>query len=221
MIERGRDSSGSFNFEACSNELFDALGEAENKAEARAEALASLLRHCFRGEEFASVYRDADHTTALRKSGFNEACIRAVITAVEPFILTAQDGMMRSPVRYAPQAGSVTMCNFDFLRPPEMQKVRRVIIISPRPRGKATRLVVVPVSMSPTVSPVHHRFSPGTYPFFHSSEPCWAICDHPSTVALDRLWFVNVGRAPDLHARISAVDLDHVRTLVKVALGLP
>jgi uncharacterized protein YifN (PemK superfamily) len=114
------------------------------------------------------------------------------------------------------------MCDFRFLRKPEMQKERRAIVISPRSMNRQ-RCVVVQVSMlrPEGLVPAHyHEFAPGTYRFFHRSNPVWALCDHLYTVSLERLWFVNDERNRRLNAELRTADLQAVQEKVQVGLGL-
>jgi uncharacterized protein YifN (PemK superfamily) len=54
-------------------------------------------------------------------------------------------------INFVPKAGHVLMCDFRDFKPPEMTKVRHVIVISPRERRFFPgTYIVVPVSMTPS-----------------------------------------------------------------------
>ena len=53
-------------------------------------------------------------------------------------------------ISFVPSAGDVLMCDFDGFKPPEMTKVRPVIILSPRSRRTfPDTYIVVPTSRTP------------------------------------------------------------------------
>ena len=81
--------------------------------------------------------------------------------------------------------------------------------------------MVVPVSKDSSNDghALHHRFEPGSYPFFHAHDPVWAVCDHVYTVSLDRLWQINLHRRPVLPP-ISSADLGAIKTLLGTSFDL-
>jgi len=77
-------------------------------------------------------------------------------------------------IPFVPDAGDVLMCDFTTgFQEPEMTKVRRVVVLSPRSRVKfPSTYLVVPISKTPPV-PVegcHCEFRPNSYYFFDRSE---------------------------------------------------
>jgi uncharacterized protein YifN (PemK superfamily) len=113
------------------------------------------------------------------------------------------------------------MCDFGYLMPPEMQKERRTIVVSTRSGSGRQRCAIIPVSMTPSrIQNRHHlEFQAGRYPFFHPQNPVWAVCDHVYTVALERLWQVNIDRRPHI-PHIGDDDLREVRNRIGMALGI-
>lgn len=122
----------------------------------------------------------------------------------------------------------VLMCNFDTgFRPPEMVKVRPVVVVSPQ-RHNGCTCVVVPLS---TTAPVHHseiqhEIDPASLPSrLRKGGPTWAKCDMVITVGLERLDRVRDGRDAAGNRRyvaqaVTLADLLGIRRGILVALGL-
>lgn len=114
------------------------------------------------------------------------------------------------------------MCDFAGFKPPEMTKVRRVVVLSPRCRvGFPSTYIVVPISKKTPNPPegCHCEFTAGRYGFFHATESVWAKADMVACVAagrLDRVMFN--GRFS--RAQIHKGDLLSVRAAVLHALGM-
>lgn len=185
-----------------------------------ATELSKALSHCFDASRLGTAFKPSALKFALVRAGLQSARADIILGAIEPCVVSAKGNEIRVPLAFAPAAGKVIMCDFTFLQKPEMQKVRRAIVLS---RGASNgRTTLVPVSKTPPVvaSPFHHRFAPGSYPFFHQADPVWAVCDHIYTVSLARVWKVNVGNKP-VFPSISADDLNSVREKVVRAVGQP
>jgi uncharacterized protein YifN (PemK superfamily) len=182
-----------------------------------AEDIARSLAFCFPSERFKATYKRTQRKVALVRSGMPAATADALLDAIDPCIKSGRDHEVRAPILHAPGAGRVVMCDFRFLKKPEMQKERRAIVVAKGPG----RCIVVPVSKNPSNAghPLHHQFTPGAYPFFHATDPVWAVCDHLYTVSLDRLWQVNVHRRPTIPS-LTPADLASVRKLLATGLGV-
>jgi len=80
-------------------------------------------------------------------------------------------------ITFVPDSGDVLMCDFIGFIAPEMTKVRRVIVLSPRSRDVFPgTYLVVPVSKTPPSRPEphHHEFRPRGYDFFDQGQwPIW------------------------------------------------
>ncbi len=125
-------------------------------------------------------------------------------------------------ITFVPDAGDVLMCDFGGFIAPEMTKVRRVVILSPRSRVSfsGTLLVVPPSKTSPLPPQSHHcEFKPGSYHFFDRVESVWAKGDMITCVAARRLDRIRInGRYS--RVQIRKVDLNLIRRAVLHALGM-
>jgi uncharacterized protein YifN (PemK superfamily) len=128
------------------------------------------------------------------------------------------------PLTFHPGVGAIVICDFSTgFRPPEMVKLRPVVIISPR-RRRALTVTVVPLSssMPEIVEPWHYPIAPGVYPPARGS--LWAKADMVTTVALDRLDRVmtrdsNRRRVYGIF-QLSSHDVAGLHLAVKVALDI-
>ena len=125
-------------------------------------------------------------------------------------------------IPFVPDAGDVLMCDFTGFVAPEMTKIRRVIVLSPRARRNFPgTYLVVPVSKTPPQpAEAHHcEFGPGSYHFFDQIDSVWAKTDMVTCVASHRLDRVRVnGRYS--RAQIRKEDLQRLREAVLHALGM-
>lgn len=224
VIENARADTPFFDREAVIDDLFDA-----GFSEVQAEAVAAAVRNCFSTQRFATWFDTTALKTALVRAKFGPSdaasyapTAEAFLAAIEPCVVTPRTAEPLVRIEHPPTAGRVVMCDFRFLKKPEMQKERRAIVVSQRSQHSPGRCAVVPVSKTESRDPHphHHEFQAGKYPFFHRTEPVWAVCDHIYTVGLHRLWLVNIGRIPQPAASISAEDLAAIRKLLGTVLGL-
>ncbi|WP_298952244.1 type II toxin-antitoxin system PemK/MazF family toxin [uncultured Methylobacterium sp.] len=129
------------------------------------------------------------------------------------------------PITFVPQRGQILICDFDMARvPPEMRKVRRVVVVSPRSynarHGQGPgRCLVVPfsASMPPVVRPSDVPFAAGVYRSL--TVPTWAICSSVAALSHARLDRVAAGRS-HLSESLSPQDLARVEDGLRHALGL-
>jgi len=125
---------------------------------------------------------------------------------------------------FHPGPGAIVICDFSTgFKPPEMVKVRPVVVISPRRRMGQLATVVPLSSKEPEKSePWHYALGAGTYPPARSQ--MWVKADLVATVALDRLdrIMVRVGGQRTYQVfQLNPAELHSVRLAVKAALGLP
>lgn len=128
-------------------------------------------------------------------------------------------------ITFVPQRGQILMCDFDMARvPPEMPKVRRIVVVSPRSynarHGQGPgRCLVVPFSASPPspVSAADVPFAAGSYQSL--AVPTWAICSAVGSMSHTRLDRVAVGQR-FLSESLSPQDLARVEDGLRHALGL-
>jgi mRNA interferase MazF len=126
---------------------------------------------------------------------------------------------------FHPHAGDILICDYSTgFRPPEMVKVRPVVVVSPRRR--ASQLVtIVPISSSPPspVEPWHYLLPEGVYP--PARGPVWVKADMVVTVGLARLDRVKISRSggpPGYEVfRLCPEELRAIGLAIKAALGLP
>jgi uncharacterized protein YifN (PemK superfamily) len=125
-------------------------------------------------------------------------------------------------ISFVPDAGDVLICDFSGFQAPEMTKVRRVVVLSPRSRVMFPgTYLVVPISKTPpSIKEPHHcEFKPRDYHFFDLIESVWAKADMLTCVASRRLDRVKInGRYS--RAQIRKEDLVLVRKAVLHALGM-
>ncbi len=133
------------------------------------------------------------------------------------------------PILYYPNPGEVFVCNYDMVTiEPEMCKPRPVVIVTPRLRGRAKLVGVVPLSTTaPNVLQGYHceLTLETALPEPFDSERMWAKCDMFSVVSLDRL---DRFKEPRLRyggprrwrsGRITDEQLEAVRAAVLIGLG--
>ena len=125
-------------------------------------------------------------------------------------------------ITFVPDAGDVLMCDFTGFVAPEMTKIRRVVVLSPRSRVSFPgTYLVVPISKTPPAppEPCHCEFKPRSYHFFDQAESVWAKANMVTCVAARRLDRVMVnGRYS--RAQIRKEDLALIRKAVLHALGM-
>ena len=124
---------------------------------------------------------------------------------------------------FVPHAGAVLICDFgepgsNTYAPPEMNKARRVIVLTPRVEVPPFSLLVVPVSTTPSKKPslAEHRIPAGRYRFFSQTEDVWAKTQMLSHVAAERL--STVREIP--RAQLGVADLYEVHKALLHAVGL-
>lgn len=126
------------------------------------------------------------------------------------------------PIQHVPDAGDVLICDFTGFQAPEMTKIRRVVVLSPRSRTTFPgTYLVVPISKTTPCPPADHHceFRPGSYHFFDPVESVWAKADMITCVGWRRLERVKTnGRFSG--ARIRKEDLYAVRKAVLHAMGM-
>jgi uncharacterized protein YifN (PemK superfamily) len=128
------------------------------------------------------------------------------------------------PLTFHPGPGTIVVCDYTTgFKPPEMVKIRPVVVISSRRRGLHLATVVPLSSTAPQiVEPWHVPISAASYPIARG--PMWAKCDMIATVSMDRLdrVKVKVGGVRSYQAFLaSPADLAAILAGVRAALGLP
>ena len=127
------------------------------------------------------------------------------------------------PITFTPQQGMVLMCDFSSGSvPPEINKVRHVIVVSPRRRKHSGSCTVVPLStVAPNpIEPYHYRIEANEYSFLKRNTDSWVKADlvmHVSFQRLDRVLDNGRHTSPSL----SAEDFRAVQRAVWEGLGRP
>ena len=125
-------------------------------------------------------------------------------------------------LNFYPRAGQVYIADFSGFVPPEMNKKRPVVVISPRLPYRGEIVTIVPFS---TTEPVHNlpfcvRLSKNYMPGQDEALPVWAKCDMLLNVAKDRLTAIKVGRRKYAYPVLSGEDLEAVKAGVLWGLGM-
>ena len=138
---------------------------------------------------------------------------------------TKPTGVAALPLSFHPGAGAIVICDYSTgFQPPEMVKVRPVVVISPR-RRSIQLVTVVPISsVAPSpIEPWHYRLPDGAYP--PARGPVWVKADMVATVALARLDRVKVKGPGGMRSyrvfQLGAADMLAIGAAVKAALALP
>ncbi len=127
------------------------------------------------------------------------------------------------PINLHPHAGTLLMCDFSGFRPPEMTKIRPVVVITPRLPHRDHLCTIVPLSLTaPThPQPYHVKLSRNYNPLEKPELEVWAKCDMLVNIGLWRLDGFKVGRRKWEIPKISPEDLQSIKFGVLAALGYP
>jgi uncharacterized protein YifN (PemK superfamily) len=133
-------------------------------------------------------------------------------------------------IKFTPVRGHILMCDYDMaLVPPEMDKLRRAVVISPRsynhPHGKGPgRCIVIPFSATHPgrhLTPADVPFAVGSYKSL--SVRTWAICSAIMSVSHERLDRVEIRtgrRRPQFVTEVlSIADLLRIEEGLRHATG--
>jgi len=125
-------------------------------------------------------------------------------------------------ISFYPRADQVLMCDFSGFVPPEMNKVRPVVVTSPRLPNRSEIVSIVPISLTPPKREVPYvvRLSRNYNPKERDDLPCWAKCDMLMNIGRFRLDGFKVGRRKWETPQLSGEDLMAVRHGILKALGL-
>ena len=125
-------------------------------------------------------------------------------------------------LKFYPRAGEMFMCNLSEFKAPEMDKVRPVIVISPRLPYRSEIVTLVPISLTPPRHdlPFCYRLSKNYNPNEPDDLPCWAKCDMLLNLCRDRLTCFKIGRRKYYNPRLTEVDFEGVRRGVLHGLGM-
>jgi mRNA interferase MazF len=131
----------------------------------------------------------------------------------------ARDGMT---INFFPKPGHVLICDFSDFEQPEINKIRPLIVVSPRLPHRSEIVTVVPISTS---APLHEfpfvvRLLKNYHPAEDDGHPSWAKCDMIMNIARRRLNGFKIGKRKWATPRASDDDLTAVRHGVIYGLGM-
>jgi len=107
---------------------------------------------------------------------------------------------------------------------PEIGKIRPVVIIYPHKKVKLA--IVIPFTTKfPTKAVSNTLYIPiGIMPGILGRSECWALCDMPQTICIDRLRTVYSGIKNNYHRRINQINsilpADYYRKIIEKSIKL-
>lgn len=125
-------------------------------------------------------------------------------------------------INFYPRAGQILVCDFSGFQPPEMCKVRPIIVVSPRLPHRGEIVTVVPISTTEASHrlPFVVKLSKNYHPGEANDLACWAKCDMVMNIARSRLNGFKVGRRRWETPQATGDDLEAVRRGVIYGLGM-
>jgi uncharacterized protein YifN (PemK superfamily) len=132
------------------------------------------------------------------------------------------------PITFVPAPGTILLCDYSGSIPPEMEKTRPVLVISPPSKGRYKLATVVALSTTDPdpVMPFHCKIAvnPPLPPPFNSPE-MWVKGDMLFTASYDRLDRFKMGKNPNgtrIYKAFNApkASLQDVQKAVLNGLGL-
>jgi mRNA interferase MazF len=125
-------------------------------------------------------------------------------------------------LKFYPRAGQIFVGDFSDLQPPEINKIRPVIVISPRLPNRSALVAIVPISTTAPFRdlPYVYKLSKNYHPNSDQDLPCWAKCDLVMNISVARLDAFKVGRREYVYPTLTPEDLKAVRKAVMAGLGL-
>lgn len=124
------------------------------------------------------------------------------------------------PIYHIPNPGCIVICDFDGYKTPEMTKQRPVVVVSPKHPKRPELCTVVPLSTTPPNIPTDYHFKFVNNPIPGRNGETWAKCDMISTVALERLDRVKIGRGDYRILKITHDELIDIRRCIRYFLNL-
>jgi uncharacterized protein YifN (PemK superfamily) len=129
-------------------------------------------------------------------------------------------------IEFVPRRGLVLICDYELGRvPPEMNKARRVVVVSPRSYNRRHgmgpgRCLVVPFTATHPkfMTPATVSFPRGSYQSF--TKDSWALCDFVTTVSHTRLRRVWTAPGKALDESLSDADMKRLDEGLRHAVGV-
>ena len=126
------------------------------------------------------------------------------------------------PISFHPRAGKMFMCDFSGFQPPEMVKVRPVVVISPKLPFRSEIVTIVPISLT---APRHdlpfvYKLSKNYHPLEPNDLACCAKCDMVMNLGRNCLDGFKIGRRQWVIPDMLPHDLARIRAAVCHGLGM-
>ncbi|HEY1773245.1 MAG TPA: type II toxin-antitoxin system PemK/MazF family toxin [Gammaproteobacteria bacterium] len=127
---------------------------------------------------------------------------------------------------FGPRRGMVLACDFQTgFKPPEMVKVRPVVIMAEPTAHRPGLCTVIPLSTTAPipVMPYHHRMKAVSLPAAWGSRDVWAKCDMIYAVScerLDRILVRDHGQRRYVYSNACSGDLEAIRHGILHSLGM-
>jgi uncharacterized protein YifN (PemK superfamily) len=123
-------------------------------------------------------------------------------------------------INFHPKAGMVLMCDFSGNVPPEINKTRPVVVVTPAHVRRRELSTVVPLSTKPPrfVLPYHHRLT--SLPFPGAAQEAWAKCDLVQSVSHARLDRIRINATDFVIGYVSHHDLIAICYSVNAYFGI-
>ena len=133
------------------------------------------------------------------------------------------------PLKFHPKTGTIVICDYNTgFQPPEMNKRRPSIVVSPQFKKRNNLCTVVPFSTTPPnpVMPYHYKLilNPTLPPPYNSKEQ-WVKADMLATVSFNRLTLPFSGKGAGgkrqyIKKVISGHDFESIQKCILNAIGL-
>lgn len=125
------------------------------------------------------------------------------------------------PLKFYPRQGAILMADLSDFNEPEMNKVRPIIVVSPRLPYRSEIVSFVPISTTPPkhALPFVVKLSRNYNPLEAATVATWAKCDMLLNLSMARLNGFKVGRRRWVLPEASPDDLEAVRQGILYGLG--
>jgi uncharacterized protein YifN (PemK superfamily) len=124
-------------------------------------------------------------------------------------------------ITFYPHAGTVLLCDFKGFKPPEITKLRPVVIVSSHHMHHGELYTIVPLSTTAprVMRPCHYKFE--CNPVRHKEDvSVWAKCDIMMTVSRERLDRFKLSRGKYRVYEVTKSDFDAIKSCLKYVLGI-
>jgi uncharacterized protein YifN (PemK superfamily) len=125
-------------------------------------------------------------------------------------------------LKFPPRPGTVLVCDFSGFTPPEICKIRPVVVVAPRLPYRDELATVVPLS---TTAPCHNhpfcvKLERNYTPWDDAGKDSWAKADLMISVSLARLDGFKIGKRKWDYPQVSAADLVKIKEGVLHSIGM-